>query len=398
MSDEKKPKIDLKARLGKMGVGGQTPPPAGSAGNVPAPTGSIPAPIPTAPGSIPAAVPPPPGVAPSSPFAPTPTVDPSNPIMAAVARSIAPTAPAAPPQPQRIEIDEGAIQEARAKARNQAMIAGLVLAVLFAGVGYAAGGAAEQGAGRKKGESDAAALAVDVGTARDKMKQVADKLEAGNKALRERKFPDTLASELGALNVDFDGSKLAGRRFSGFSLAASGGLIEFVTSVQTLKDKTALVSSLLSRLQKPLTEQFSAPAGQVNVRYVVAISPDPAGNASAILGPLTTPVAFTAQKVEFPDKFTFMSLSDQKTELPRYKGGDLSRTPAAIYVAPKSFDKVCPNETAGQVAQLGAQIGNLVRDIRGESGPAPTDAVVEPKPGLVERADKLIAELQKVGK
>jgi len=39
-----------------------------------------------------------------------------------------------------------------------------------------------------------------------------------------------------------------------------------------------------------------------------------------------------------------------------------------------------------------------VRDIRGEAGPVPTDAVVEPKPGLVERADRLIGELQKVGK
>ena len=37
MADEKKPKIDLKARLGKTAVGGATPPPPGAGGGIPVP-------------------------------------------------------------------------------------------------------------------------------------------------------------------------------------------------------------------------------------------------------------------------------------------------------------------------------------------------------------------------
>jgi hypothetical protein len=106
----------------------------------------------------------------------------------------------------------------------------------------------------------------------------------------------------------------------------------------------------------------------------------------------------TPQNISLPAKFTFGNPGGGgNTELPRYAGGDISKTPAAIYVVPKTFDTACPSAQGGQIAQLGAQIGEFIRSIKGEgSAPAGTDAVQDSKPGLLERADKLVDGLNKI--
>jgi hypothetical protein len=397
MAEEKKPKIDLKARLGKMAVGGQTPPPPVSAGAIPAPGASVPAP-PMAPPSIPAAVPPPPGVPVGpSPFgaATPPEADPSNPLVAAAGYRPQPVAPA---QPQRIEIDESLVEQARKDARKKALVAGAVASILFLGVGFVVGRGAENGDNRKKSQADARDLASHVTTAREQLNAMATKLEtARDQLVKERKFPDTLANELGGMNVNFDGSELAGRRFTVFPNDVTFGLTEFVTGVQALNDRKTIVVGLLNKLKQPLTEMLSAPAGQQVVSQVVVVDKDPAGNATALIAPLASPITFTPPKVELPDEFTFLNpIGSGNAKLPRYKGGDIATKPAALYVMPKTFERVCPSEVASMQAQLSAQLGGMIREIRGEqTGNA--DVVVDTKPGLVERADRLVTGLNKVG-
>src|SRR5438045_1996856 len=121
MAEEKKPKIDLKARLGKAsGAGTPAPGVAGAPSFGSRPPPAIPPPV--VPGSP---------VGPPSPFGPPtglgPAIDPSNPL-AAVA---APYRPPQPPQPaaaQRIEVDEAQVQQARSGGRKQGIVAGAVLA------------------------------------------------------------------------------------------------------------------------------------------------------------------------------------------------------------------------------------------------------------------------------
>ena len=134
MAEEKKPKIDLKARL-KKDAGTPAPPPASSGGDASAPGAVVP---PPAASSVPAGIPVPPGV----PVGPPPAVDPSNPLAVAAGMAQTASAPAAPAQPQRIEVDETAVHEAASKARRTGFIVAAVAAVIFTGVGYVAGGAA----------------------------------------------------------------------------------------------------------------------------------------------------------------------------------------------------------------------------------------------------------------
>ena len=411
MAEEKKPKIDLKARLGK-GAGGATPPP---------PVAGIPVPaVPSAGASASAGVgapqssptgsggggglPVPPGI----PVGPPPAfgkmggaaIDPSNPLAAAATpyRAPAPPPPREPPQPQRIEVDEMAVQEARKGARKQGLIAGLVAAAVLGAIGYIAGGAVETNKGRQKSVGDAKSLATDVAKSRDQLKAIADKVEAGkNSLLKDKKFPDTLAKELGGINVDFDGNKLAGVRFSGFPQETTSTLIEYITLVQTLNDRKTAIIGLLQRLQKPITEQLTA-GQKTTINYVVLFGKqDPSRNPFALLAPLQKPIeAANPTAIALPAEFTATDpLTRQNLSVPKYSTGNLDK-PSAVYVLPKSIEAACPSETSGSIAQLGSQLSHVVTDIRGEQAAPGGDVVTESKPGLLDRAEKLATSLNRV--
>ena len=403
MADDKKPKIDLKARLGKTAVGGAQAP-------VPMPGQSAPPGMANSPsmGQRPSAIPPGMGgvpgvpVGPPPPFASSPAgalgaIDQSNPL-SAVANAYRPQpVSVAAPQPQRIEVDEMAVHEARKGANKRGFVVAIIVGLLFGAVGVVAGQGMESGNARKKSQNDARELADNVTKAKATMTTLTEKMEAGRNALvKDRKFPDTLAKDLGGLNVDFDGTQLAGRRFSGFPQDTTAGLVDFITSVQALNDRKNLIQGLLNKLQKPLTEQLNAPQGQTTISYVAVISKDPAGNPSALIAGLSQPITFTPPNVTLPSEFAFSDpLGSGNAKLARYTGGDVAAKPGAVYINPKTFEKACPSETAGQSAQLAAQIGNVIRDIKGE-GAGAQDIVNDSKPGLLERADKLLVGLQKV--
>jgi hypothetical protein len=399
MAEEKKRKIDLKARLGKTGVNpvAQVPPPAAG----------IPVPAAGVPGGPPPSRPPPQGglpVPPGVPIGPPPAfgkapgagLDPSNPLAAAVAPPYRAPAPA-PAQPQRIEVDELSLQEARKGARKQGLIAGLLAAVVFGVVGFIAGGAQETNKARQRSVADAKSLAGDVEQARVQLKSVSDKLEAGRDQLRQRKFPDELARELGGINVDFDGRKLAGVRFSGYPQETTTNLIEFITGVQEVNDRKSALAGILARLQKPLSEQFSAGA-KTNISHVVLLGKrDPSGNHFALLAPLTTPIEVSnPAQISLPAELTASdpTAGGANVSAPPYKGGSVDKG-AAVYVLPKSVEAAFPSESAGQVPMLVGQLNRLITDIKGEDQ-GTEDIVRDSKAGLLERAEKLVVGLNKV--
>src|ERR1700734_1062078 len=169
MADDKKPKIDLKSRLQRMGGPGAAPPPPA----IPSRPSAAP-PMPRGPGFAssmpPASIPPPSGIPRPMMAAPSgAALDANNPL-AAVAQPFRPQpqmshAPLA--QPQRIEVDEGAIHAARKGARRQGCAVGIFFAVAIGGIAWVAGGASQQGADRAKSAHDAHDLAADLAKAKD---------------------------------------------------------------------------------------------------------------------------------------------------------------------------------------------------------------------------------------
>jgi len=324
-------------------------------------------------------------------------LDPSNPLTSAFAQPQAQRAKSIPPpQPQRIEMDELTVQEARKGARKQGLVAGIVVGVVLGVVGYIIGGAQETNKGRAQSTAHAKSLAGDVNKSRESLKVLADKVEAGRNTLgRDKKFPDGLAKDLSGIVIDFDGTKLAGVRFSGFSTDTTTGLIEYITGVQALNDRKNALVGLLTRLQKPMTEMFASAAANKppQVTFVVLLNKDGAKNPYAILAPLTKPFELNAN---IPAEFTATDPTT-RSNVTAPKITSLDR-PGAAYVVPRSIEAAMPSETAGQVGQLVSQLTHIINDVRGEpvAAAGAEGAVVDSKPGLLERADRLATGLNKV--
>jgi len=388
MSDDKKPKIDLKARLGKAGASvpspSLTPPP---------PPGRVSAPPPilqsnTVPSIIPA-----PGPAVGVPQAV------AGPAQGALAQAMmqrsAPQVAAPPPEARRIEIDDSAMQESNKGAFKKGLMAGGVLAVVLAAVGFLGGSAKESGSAREKSITDANELAADLAKAQESLKTLSDKLDAGRNALvKDKKFPADLARDLGGISVAFDGTELAGRRFSGFSKDTTQGLVNYVTAVQSINDRKSAIADLLNKLKTPLTEQFNS-AGKTSIQHVVLLGrSDESRNNYAILAKLNTPITVTPPNVALPGEFQFTDpLSNQKSSVDKYVKGDLSKA-SAVYVLPKSFEASCPSATAGEAAQLASLIQRVLGDINGDKGNP--DIGIEPKKGLIDVGKKLEEGLKAV--
>ncbi len=311
--------------------------------------------------------------------------------LAAVAQ---PFKPSAPVLGHRIELDDGVVRQARKGGFKAGLMAGIVVGGVLLVLGWVGGNAASQGAARSQGVRDAHDLSADLLKAKDSLDQVKAKLQDGGKSLiADRKFPAALGQELAGMNVDFAGDKLFGRRFSGVPAETTRQLFDFITRVQALNDKKDLVVGLLSKLEKPITEELSRPPGQLPISYVVVLDKDTA-NMGAFLAPLATPIA-PDDKNGVPNDLTFTNpRASGNVKLPRLQGDRIPKEGAAVTVVPNTFDKLCPSATRGQIAQLVSTMNSLVADIDGQK--APEGVMTETKAGLEDTAAKLADQLSKV--
>lgn len=390
MAEQPKPKIDLKSRLQRMGPPAASAPPAPAPAGAPVPVSQVPVRS-VAPVGQGSAIPSPPGI-PGRSAAP---LDPRNPLSAVAQGAFKSSAAPAPAlRNQVIEVDEGAVRQARSGGRKQGIVIGLVLAAGAGGVAWVGGSASAQGAARSQGVHDAHDLAADVGKAKDSLDQLDHTLQDGAKSLIvDRKFPDDLGQRLAGMNVDFGGDKLFGRRFSGVPADTTHSLFDFITRIQTLNDKKDLVVSLLSKLQKPIKDELSRAPGQLPVQYVVVVDKDTASS-GAFLAPLATPLG---PESGVPSELTFLNpRGSGNVKLPRLTGDRIPAQGGAITVVPNTFEKVCPSAQHGQIAQLVSSMNSLVGDIEGQKAGPEQDVVTETKAGLGEVALKLSDALNKV--
>src|SRR5580692_114378 len=389
MAEDRKPKIDLNSRLQKMGGPTVATPPAQTSGSIAPPSrvGMSVGPVVGPPSSIPV-----PGVARTVSGRPA-AIDPAHPL-AAVAQPFAPPPVA---QPQRIEIDEDAAKQARRGGFKGGLAAGIVIALVLGALGYVGGTASTQGNARAQGIRDAHDLAGDILKARESLSQVSQKLQAGGKTLSvDRTFPGGLAQDLSALNVDFGGDKLFGRRFSGVPADTTRDLFDFITRVQALNDKKSLVVSLLNKLQKPITEELSRPVGMLPISYVAVVDSNDPHNTAAFLAPLATPIS-PDDKNGVPNDMTFANpRGSGNVKLPRLESDRVPKDGTAIPIVPNTFEKVCPSATRGQIAQLVSSMNSLIDDVQGQKSPEGADVITESKAGLDEMAAKLADQLSKV--
>jgi hypothetical protein len=323
-------------------------------------------------------------------------LDPNNPL-AAVAQPFKQNQAAhqvALPQPQRIEVDEGAVQQARSGARKQMLVVAVLLSAAVGGIGWVGGQASQQGTDRAKSVKDAHELATDLLKAKTTVDQMKDKVTGGGKSMvADRKFPAELAKELSGMHVDFSGDKLFGRRFAGIPADTTTGLFDFINRVQALNDKKDLIVALLNKLQKPITEELARPAGQSPISLVAIVDKN-SGDMGTFIAPLVNPIQ-PDDKAGVPANITFTNpRGGGNATLPRLTGEKIPKDGAVMTVVPSSFDRVCPSAAKGQITQLMASMNSLIDDIQGQKG---DDSIgLDAKPGLSDMSNRLADSLNKV--
>jgi hypothetical protein len=276
MAEEtKKPKIDLKARLGKTMVansGGSAPVP------LPVPAGA--SPIPGMPGSSPSS---PPGDLPggdriSAPPASTPLPARAAPVarpsgmgiapppgmlspgipLPAFAPAVQPKPAAAPAAPQggaaqtiKVEIGEE-VQEERKRAGRQKVIFAFIGAFVGIGLGFVAGGQSADSKRSKGAQSGAAALEKEVSDANKKMAELGVLVDQGVEALGAKKYPDDLSKSLSELAIAFDANTLSGKNVGALPAKAFRSLLVYTKEVEGLNEKKDSLRNLLSAMKKPV--------------------------------------------------------------------------------------------------------------------------------------------------
>lgn len=374
MSDDsqKKPKIDLKARLGKGTLSGT---PGSAPGSAP---GSNP--MSSAPGVVPPPIAPPPGAGLGPSMAPAPFAP----------RASVGVPPLAQAQTIKVELGEE-VHEVQARAKKRAAVGALAAAVIAGVIGFVAGGGSERSARDAKAIEGASSLATDVSAAIEKMKEFDAKLNTAMETLsKKREFPADLVAYLPTLNVDFDAQKLEGKGVGNLPGATFRSLLSFTSGVQDINKGKASLSNLLS-LARPQIETALKVGGEPVVSFSVLMMDGPGGAWGQVV-PLTTP--FPVGKgwpAEFEVKRPEVGASgitETAATPKRYAGGEAKGT--AIPLDPMTTVALTNQEVIRKMV-------NTMRDMHktlagDESNPQ------EPVPGLLTVGEQLASDLNKIAK
>jgi hypothetical protein len=368
-----KPKIDLKARLGRRP--GATP----ASASIPPPVGVNPphgsgAPVGQASG-YPASggyVPPQPQV--RSSFEPM---------------GGAPVVSAAP---MRISGGIGLEMDAELAAvqkgsRTKVIVLAAVTALVGGVLGFAVGGLSERNSVAEAAVLGAKSLSAEIDAANAAATKLNGVLTSAGKALKDGKYPDAEVKDLGGINIPFDGTNLAGKSIGRFKPALVTMLISYTEAASKANTQKDRIRSLLS-YSKEGVEELLAQGTNPRIHWGVSVQQGPQGPWGTMQ---VLPTAFPVNdKGGWPAQFDLAS-GDQKATLKRYTGGDPARGSEGgqlIPIAPSSQNAVCPTDT---IVRLRRELGDMQKILAGDETPG------QETQGILELGDAIKKQLAGIG-
>ncbi len=374
MSDRKK--IDLKARLGKKTVssaGPSIPPPVG----IPKPSG-----IP-----VPAAY----GASPSQPA--RPRVDASDPY-AAIAADQAPMRE----QPQAIKIEMSQeVMEAQKRGKSKIIALAIATAVVGGALGVALGGGMERGKRQDIALTGATELAKEVDAANAEIEKLADVLKRAKAELADNKYPEKEVTELGAINIPFEGANLSGKGIGLFKRDTVTLLINFASGASDANERKERLQAVLGGSKKAI-QDFLNQQTKPKVRWSAYVTNGPMGPWATMQLVPEPFLASSKEKVKdkdgketaysWPDKFKIKD-GGRTFDLERYTRGDpMGSEPKIIPVDPSSQGAVCPDPV---LVTLRSEIGKLEDTLRGDKTPG------HEQDGLLDIGRIVLDKLKEIG-
>jgi hypothetical protein len=376
MAEEKKPKIDLKARLGKKTVSAPTgpsiPPPVGLARPVPAPPFAH---------------------QPSGPS--RPKVDASNPY-AAIHADEAPTR--AEPQAIKVELSEEVVAAQR-KGKLRYVALAVIGAAVGGAIGFAAGSGSEKSKQADAAVSGAETLVDDVDKANTSIEELAEVLKNAREKLASNKYPAEEVQKLGGIDIPFSGANLTDKGIGRFKKDVVNMLIEFASGSKEANDGKDKIRNLLTGAKAPI-EDFLAQQTTPKVRWSVYFENGPSGPWVSMQA-LPTPFLVKEAKKDPKDTKQYkwpadfkIKQGDKEFTLKRYESGDPTKAksgePFIVPVNPETQGAVCPSDVA---TKLQREISALEVILRGDKSD-PTDE----KMGIIDTGKALVDKLKGIGR
>ena len=387
MSEEKKPRIDLKARLGKKTVSTSPGAPA-----IPPPVG-----LPKPPAGIGGGVPKPPFG--SKPASSRPKVDASSPY-AAMSAEHAPEP--SKPQAIKIEMSEEVVQ-AQKKGRSKIIALAGATAVVGGLIGYAVGGGVENRKEAKRCPSRQLIkeLIKEVDAANAKLEALAEVLKSARDKLKSNKYPEDEVKKLGGINIPFDGAKLTGKGIGRFKPEVVTMLVNFASGSAEANESKDKIRRLLVGSKKQISD-FLSQQENPKVRWGVYFE-NGAYGPWASMQPLpepffVKPTEKMAKKLKeekknytWPKEFKIKQRGKEFT-LERHTRGDpmpkTGKEPAIVPVNPTTQSAVCPS-TVSQ--GLSRELFRIEAVLRGDKTPGAE------KDGLLDTGRAIVDKLKDLG-
>ncbi len=369
MAEEKKPKIDLKARLGTRAVVAQGGP------AVPPPVGI---PKPSLPGM-------------TRSYPPGPRVDASDPYSSISAAE----ASAGKMEAQSITVEMSPEVLAAQKRGRGRMMVGIAVAAAVGGLlGFAFGDRSASLKSAKAAVVGAKELLGDVDKANTQVVQLADTLKAAMESLRDNKYPEAQVKALGDVTIPFDGGTMAGKGMGRFNSTTQAMLIQYASRAQEANDAKDRLQILLSASRKELASVLEQQNEETRkVQWSVFVVGGAAGP-MAVMQPLERAQQFALTKkgdttYKWPEEFKIKD-GGKEIALKRYTSGDpTGNNPKIIPVDPTTQSSVCANTTVGALSREVTRVESALRGEQGQGG-------ADDKEGLIQLGDKLVEELRKI--
>jgi hypothetical protein len=297
-------------------------------------------------------------------------------------------APRAEPTAIRIEMSDD-VMRAQKGGRTKVLVLAIITACIGGFVGFTLGGAAERGKGTEAAMQGAQDLSKDVDAANKKIGDLADLLKAAREKLVKAQFPEDEVSKLGALNIPFAGSNLAGKGIGRFKADVLTMLTDFASSAAEANASKSELLRVMNGNKKGFQE-FLDSQTKPQVRWSVIVGGSPFGPIAS-MQPVPTPFPLTTEAKDYswPQSFELPGEKGKKETIKRYTKGDAaSEDPTFIPVDPSTQALVCPSDV---LVRLRGKLSDLEEVLRGNPTPG------EEKTGLLEAGQALAKKLKQIG-
>jgi hypothetical protein len=369
MADEKKPKIDLKARLGKAQAAAQVP--------------MVPGSRPSTSGLGPGSVPPPPGKF-GLGTASQPSTDPFG-------APVQPTPMQSQPPPAgatiKIEMDDEVVRAHSKGGRRVAMAASVTLLFGLA-IGFVWGGRSESGKQTEIAIQGAKDLVVDVDKSQAKIRELSDKIDLAYKDLKDKKFPDSFSADLGGLSIPFGAEKLEGRGTGKFNGRCLKLLFSYTQDVEALNDRKDALKNLFAGQKKAIADAMVS-ASSPKVSWVVFAQKSPAHGPLAILAPIAPKDVF-AYEATWPAKFQIMA-SGQAVDTSHYDKGDVFSSEGKVLTFPLDPSSIAAAFPDTVLARVQSELVKTKDVLMGKTVIGEDETA-----GVIKNGDTLLVELRKI--